>query len=192
MDNYNGFAATYQPMYQPNWYYQPSQTTPVYSQRNWQQQNTAVPSYQQSQQPMNNSNIIWVQGEAGAKAQNVPNGCNMAFFDSENQCIYIKSVDASGKPSLTILDYKDRNDSDQQEENSVEYATKKQIDGLSEQFSSMSEKLDALGEYVTKDQFDSLNNHLNDLSSQIEDIENRITSFGKPQLSNSNNRRGNK
>ena len=186
MENYNGFPATYQPMYQPNWYYQQTPTNGTYTPRNWQPQTTAVPSYQQNQSPMNNSNIIWVQGEAGAKAQNVPNGCNMAFFDSENQCIYIKSVDASGKPSLTILDYKDRNAVERKKEDvNVEYATRDQIDGINE-------KLDELGQFVTKDQLDALNMHLNDLSSQIEDIENRITSFGKPQQNNSNNRRGNK
>ena len=54
MDNYNGFPATYQ----PNWYYQPTQTTPiVYPQRNWN--TTAVPQYGQNQ-TMNNTNIIWV------------------------------------------------------------------------------------------------------------------------------------
>jgi hypothetical protein len=29
MDNYAAFP-NYQPTYQPNWYYQPAQTTPVY------------------------------------------------------------------------------------------------------------------------------------------------------------------
>ena len=192
--DYNTFP-NYQPTYQPNWYYQPTQTTPVYQPRNWQQQNTtALPPYSQSQlqQQMNNTNIIWVQGEAGAKAQNVPNGCNMAFFDSENQCIYIKSVDATGKPSLTILDYVDRSaEPSEKEENKIEYATKEQIDGLNLQFATINEKLEALSSYVTKEQFDSLNGQLNNLSGQIEDIEDRITSFGKPQQSNQN-RRGNK
>ena len=190
MDNYNGFPTTYQSPYQQNWYYTPTVTTPMYQPR-WQSAAT-LPSYQQNQQQSNNTNIIWVQGEESAKAQNVPNGCNMAFFDSENQCIYIKSVDVSGKPSLTILDYVDRNASTEKDEQvvEVEYATKEQIDGLTQQFATINDKLNTLGKFATKDQFDSLNGHINDLSGQIEDIENRITSFGKSQQSNT--RRGNK
>ena len=188
MDNFNGFPATYQSPYQPTWQYYPQvSTTPAYVPT--RQTTTVLPSYQQNQQMLNNSNIIWIQGEEAAKAQNVPNGCNMAFFDSENQCIYIKSVDASGKPSLTILDYVDRNAPTEKEESKIEYATKEQIDS---QFSSINKRLDILNSYVTKDQFDSLNNHINDLANQVEDIENRLTGFGKSQQNNSNNRRGNK
>jgi len=118
----------------------------------------------------------------------------MAFFDSENPCIYIKSVDASGKPSLTILDYVDRNAEDNKNQTQqIEYATKEQMDELSKQFSSITDKLGKSNKFVTKDQFDDLSSHINELSGQIEEIENRITSFGKPQSStNSNNRRGNK
>ena len=125
MDNFNGFPTAYQSAYQPNWYYQPTQTTPVFNPR-WQQ-TTTVPAYQQNQQQVNNSNILWIQGEEAAKAQNVPNGCNMAFFDSENQCIYIKSVDNSGKPSLTILDYTERGAKEEVakvDTPMIEYATK--------------------------------------------------------------------
>ena len=183
MENYNGFPATYQPMYQPNMYYQSvTPTTPVYTPRNWQQQ-TALPPYQQNQQPTNNSNIIWVQGEAGAKAQNVPNGCNMAFFDSENKCVYIKSVDASGKPSLTILDYNERNSGEQPQSDTAQYATKEQITAVN----------DELSKFATKDEFDSLNDSINDLMDRIDEFENKIANINKQsQNSNPNNRRGNK
>lgn len=191
MDNYNVYPATYQ----PNWYYQPQQTTaqPMYGQyRNWSQPVSAPTP--QNVQPRNGS-MIWVQGEAGARAfSDIQPGVPVALWDSENQVIYIKTIDNTGKPSMTILDYKERSqDATKGGEPKIEYATKEQVDSMNNQFQSISEKLNSLGVYATKDQFEQLSVHLDDLSGQIEEIENRITSFGKPQQNNnSNNRRGNK
>lgn len=64
---------------------------------------------QQSQaQTQQNSSIIWVQGEAGAKSYLVAPNTTVQLWDSENQVIYLKSADASGMPSMKILDYKIR------------------------------------------------------------------------------------
>lgn len=194
MDNFNGFPATYQSVAQPAMYYQPTQTTPVYSPRNWQQYyQPSSFSYQQPiTQNQNNVSMIWVQGESGAKSYVLPNNTTVPLWDSETQTIYIKTVDQNGKPSMTILDYVERTEgTDKPEVVLPEYATKEQIDSLSNQFVGISDKLNSMKEFVTKDQLDELNNHIKDLGGQIEEIENRITSFGKPQSSN-NNRRGNK
>lgn len=59
---------------------------------------------QQAQQP----SMIWVQGESGAKSYLIANGNTVPLWDSENQVIYLKSVDASGIPSMRILDYTER------------------------------------------------------------------------------------
>ena len=75
---YNYYPATYQPMYQ-----QP---------------------YQQTQQQMN-SNLIWVQGEAGAKSYLVAPNTTVPLWDSEAQKIYLKSADVSGMPSIKTLEY---------------------------------------------------------------------------------------
>ena len=85
----NGFPATY-----PQMYYQP-------------QFQTVQPKYmQQTQQPAQQSNgIIWVQGEAGAKSYLVAPNTTVQLWDSEAQVIYLKSADASGMPSMKILDY---------------------------------------------------------------------------------------
>ena len=81
---YNGgFPATYQPLY-----YQP-QYQPV---------------VQQSQAQQNNG-IIWVQGEAGAKSYLVAPNTTVQLWDSETQRIFLKSADASGMPSMKILEY---------------------------------------------------------------------------------------
>ena len=113
----NGFPVTYQPndKYYP--YQSVTTATPYYPQMYSNYSNISTMNYQQNQQA-NQSNITWVQGEAGAKAYIVPNGSSMALFDSENQVIYIKSVDSSGKPSLTILDYVDRDESKDKPETS--------------------------------------------------------------------------
>lgn len=55
-----------------------------------------------------NNPMIWVQGEAGAKSFLVANGNTVPLWDSENQTIYIKTVDASGMPSMRVLDYTER------------------------------------------------------------------------------------
>lgn len=44
------------------------------------------------------SDIIWVQGEAGAKAYPVAAGNSVPLMDSERQVFYIKSTDSSGMP----------------------------------------------------------------------------------------------
>lgn len=60
------------------------------------------PNYQQ--QPSQNS-IIWVQGEAGAKSYLVAPNTTVQLWDSEQQVIYLKSADASGMPSMKVIDY---------------------------------------------------------------------------------------
>lgn len=60
------------------------------------------PQYQQNNQQ---SGIIWVSGEAGAKAYMVAPNTTVQLWDSESQKIYLKSADASGMPSMRIIDY---------------------------------------------------------------------------------------
>lgn len=78
---YNPFPIGYQPYYQAN--YQPVQNPP-------QNQNTG---------------IIWVSGEVGARGYPVAPNTTIQLWDSESQTIFLKSADASGMPSMKILDY---------------------------------------------------------------------------------------
>lgn len=80
----------------PNMYQNPMQM----------QQPTQMP--QQPQQPQNNSGILWVQGEAGAKAWAVAPGQSVTLMDSENPALYLKSADMSGIPSMRIFDLVER------------------------------------------------------------------------------------
>lgn len=105
----NGFPMTYQQMY-------------------------AQPTYQ-PQMPQNQANtgVIWVQGESGAKSYLVAPNTTVVLFDSESQSIYLKSADATGLPSMRILDYTIR---DQKAHNGVfskpvgDFATKDEMDAL--------------------------------------------------------------
>ena len=78
----------------------------MYPQYNYvpQQPQQVVP-----QQPVNDTGILWVQGEAGAKSWAVAPGKSVMLMDSESNTFYIKSSDASGMPMpLRIFDYAER------------------------------------------------------------------------------------
>ena len=52
--------------------------------------------------------FIWVQGEAGAKAYLVGANNTVILWDTESPTIYIKTADASGVPSMRVLDFTER------------------------------------------------------------------------------------
>lgn len=81
--------------------------------------------------------IIWVQGEAGAKSYMVAPNTTVQLWDSEANVIYLKSADASGMPSMRILDYT--------------------IRGTQPQAHT-----DITGSYVTHSDLDALEKRLND------------------------------
>ena len=134
----NGFQETYQNGYLQNNFSYP------YNQQQYgihpQVQGYINPMNQINQpQQQSNSGIIWVQGEAGAKAfSNIRPDIPVALWDSEEPVIYIKSIDNTGKPSMTILDYVERNGSESKQPDTpqVEYATKEQFENLNNQYSS--------------------------------------------------------
>lgn len=61
-------------------------------------QTTPIPTAPGIVQSGSNNGIIWVQGEAGAKAYPVAAGNSLLLMDSEKQVFYIKTTDASGMP----------------------------------------------------------------------------------------------
>lgn len=83
MPSYNYYPATYQQNY-----------VPVYQ----------SPTYQQNFPQT--SSIVWVQGEAGARAYPVPANTTMLLMDSESETFFLKSTDASGMPQpIRIYEY---------------------------------------------------------------------------------------
>lgn len=113
MAYYNGFPATYQPVY-------PVQQAPVMQ--------APVMQTQQNQQ----NGLIWVQGEQAAKSYLVAPNTTVQLWDSEEKVIYLKSADASGMPSIKILDYTIRGGESTQAASSAEYATKDDLKALEE------------------------------------------------------------
>lgn len=67
-------------------------------------QNSIAPQ-QTNPAPQQNNSIIWVQGESGAKSYLVAPNNTVTLWDTESQTIYVKSADASGMPSMKVLDY---------------------------------------------------------------------------------------
>ena len=89
----NAFPVGYQPVY-PSYNYVPQQVAPINQQTVVQQ---------------NDTGILWVQGEAGAKSWAVAPGKSVMLMDSESNTFYIKSSDQSGMPMpLRIFDYTER------------------------------------------------------------------------------------
>lgn len=84
--------------------------------------------------------IIWVQGEAGAKSYLVAPGSTVQLWDSEEKVIYLKSADASGMPSMKVLDYTIRGEEKKTE---TVYATKSELDALAEKIRELKSEIAA-------------------------------------------------
>ena len=93
---------------------------------------------QQYMQNNQQTGLIWVQGEAAAKSYLLAPGCTVPLWDSEEKVIYLKSADASGMPSMKVLDYQIRGEAGQ--EKKEEYATKADLDALAEKVAALARK----------------------------------------------------
>lgn len=93
----------------------------------------AIPQAQPVQAPQQaQGGIIWVQGIAGAKSYLVAPNTTMQLWDSEAQTIYLKSADASGMPTMKIIDYTIREQTGQNtptlmQDGHAEYVTKDEL-----------------------------------------------------------------
>ena len=125
-----GFPATYQPLY------------PV--------QQPVVQTQQLAQQ----NGIIWVQGEQAAKSYLVAPNTTVQLWDSEEKVIYLKSADASGMPSMKILDYTIRGDANTQNMPAVEYATKDEVNALAEKIRDLRDDFCKRRSRLTKEEED--------------------------------------
>lgn len=133
----NGFPVTYPQMYQPY---------------------VAPQAQQQAAQQPQQSSIIWVSGEAGAKAYMVAPNNTVQLWDSEAQVIYLKSADASGMPSMKVLDYTIRDlaknvpsaASAISSDTLSTYATKDEIKAVSEQIAALRDRVDTLSKRRTR------------------------------------------
>ena len=119
--------------------------------------------YQQSfqapmpRQPESKTNIVWVQGEAGARAHHLDPGQMMALFDSELDYLYLAANTAENIP-VKIKKYQMIEvplDSEKQPEVIMQDIDLSGYVGREE----FEEKIKELG-YVTKDEFNRVINEL--------------------------------
>lgn len=78
-------------MYNSNFYGDPYGVSRTRSDNNFGANLYSAPTYQS---PINN--IIWVQGEAGAKAYQLPPNSNIILMDNDDLILYVKSTDNVG------------------------------------------------------------------------------------------------
>ena len=127
---YNYFPQTYQ--------------TPIYypTQSNAFQSVGSVGANQQ------NSFVQWVQGENAAKSFPVAPNTSVPLFDSEANVIYIKSADASGMPSIKILDYTVRDNAPKRAETApqTDFVTHNELADLQREIDSLKAKFERSGE----------------------------------------------
>lgn len=104
--------------------------------------------YQQPQQQVQQSNgIIWVQGEAGAKAYPVAPGCSAFLMDSENQMAYLKTSDMSGMPSMRYYSVAEIQPDDiKVAQPTVDYATQDDIAKLRDDIAKLRKTVRAMRE----------------------------------------------
>ena len=127
MAYYNGFPASYQPVY-------PVQQAPVMQTPQYQQQ------YQQ--QVQGGVSIVQIQGEAAAKSYLVAPNSTVQLWDTDAGVIYIKSADASGMPSMKVLDYTVRGEAvPAPAAPAVEYATKDEVNALAEKIRDLKDEI---------------------------------------------------
>lgn len=102
------------------------------------------PQYNQPQnQPnMANNGMVWVQGEAGAKSYLIAPNATIPLWDSEAQTIYIKSADASGMPSMKVLDYTIRDNTVHSANKIIDsdYVTKQELENFKSEIVDMVKK----------------------------------------------------
>ncbi len=136
------------PYYQP---YQPpvpdqlAQLRQNQMQQPIQAMQTPTQPMQPQPQQVDTGSIIWVQGEAGAKAYLVAPGNTVQLWDSENQTIYLKSADMSGMPSMRVLDYVERTSAPKTaftapQAPNVQYVTVDEFNALADRLTALENK----------------------------------------------------
>lgn len=127
---------------------------PIQHMQNIPAQNMQMPIPPISQKPTNE--LIWVQGLEGAKGFLVAPNNTVVLWDTENPVIYVKSADASGIPSMRVLDFTERNtDTSKSAQNSRtehictcgdKFATKEKIVEIEAKISELEGKYEAMAE----------------------------------------------
>lgn len=100
------------------------------------------------QQTQPDNGMIWVQGEAGAKAYMVAPGNSVVLWDSEDHVIYIKSADASGMPGMRVFEYVERTAAPRNVSvgNANQYVTREEFEDFAARINQMIQPMTGGGE----------------------------------------------
>lgn len=101
-------------------------------------------SYPQvAQTPAQATDMNWVQGEAGAKGYHISPNTTVTLWDSESQTIYVKSANAVGVPTITVLDYTIRSEAPKASgEGKVNFATVDDVEILKNEIKELKRRLE--------------------------------------------------
>ena len=124
------------------------------------------PWQNQSAQPQNNQQYVygvnWVLDEMEPKSAHLPPNTTAIFLDGRSNTMYVKMTDANGIPSMSIADYKFRNNNMEAMSNTQapidttakvvepEYATKEDFMSLTRQLDSMTNSIKALSDMMAQ------------------------------------------
>ena len=109
--------------YSPNYFQTPAPDQLAQLRQNFQPQTPA---------------IVWVQNEMEAMNYLVAPNSAVTLWDSNSPVVYLKQTDASGKPSMKTYDLVERTQKPVQQ--SVEYATKEELNALAAKIEAMTAK----------------------------------------------------
>lgn len=99
-------------------------------------------NYPQVAQTPQSTDMNWVQGEAGAKGYHISPNTTVTLWDSESQTIYVKSANAVGVPTITVLDYTIRSEAPKVSgEIKTNYATMDEVEVLKNEIKELKERL---------------------------------------------------
>lgn len=92
--------------------------------------------------------LIWVQGINAAKSYPVAPNTSVPLFDSEANVVYIKSADASGMPSIKVLDYTVRDNAPKQAkiQPQADFVTHDELAAISKEIDALKSKLERTAE----------------------------------------------
>jgi hypothetical protein len=154
----------YAPFYRGG-YFNPMQSAQMQMPNLAENQGQYVPQYQQ-QMPMQNSapmsqpinDMIWVLNENEATSYPVAPNNSVVLWDKSNPTIYVKSVNASGMPSMRVLDFTERSAESQNNGSNGpkahhctcgdKFATKEQINDLRGKIDDLTAKYEELSHPV--------------------------------------------
>ena len=129
------------PYYNQPYSYQPyGQAIPDQLSQLRQAQYQPIPMQPMAQPQTVQEPMIWVQGEAGAKAYMVAPGGSVVLWDAERYVFYIKSADQTGMPSMRVFEYTERGGSvPNVSQPNTNYVTRQEFDALAARINAITQ-----------------------------------------------------